>query len=78
MSACVVMNLFLAVTVICFPEQFCSFTCYIDGMFQSKFPFKENKVLFYLILSYLILSYLSLLSHAFVQLSRGYRRQGLS
>ena len=25
-----------------------SFTCYSDGMFQSKFPFKDNKVLSYL------------------------------
>ena len=32
---------------ICFPEQFCSLTCYIGGMFQSKFPFKDNKVLSY-------------------------------
>ena len=29
----------------CFPEQFGSLTCYTDGMFQSKFPFKDNKVL---------------------------------
>ena len=33
----------------CFPEQFCSFACYIDGMFQSKFSFKDNKVFSYLI-----------------------------
>ena len=27
---------------------FCLFTCYVDGMFQSKFPFKDNKVLSYI------------------------------
>ena len=31
--------------------KFFLFTCYIDGIFQNKFPFKDNKVLFYLILS---------------------------
>ena len=25
--------------------EFCSFTCYIDGMYQCKFPFKDNTVL---------------------------------
>ena len=24
----------------------CKYTCYIDGVFQSKFPFQDNKVLF--------------------------------
>ena len=32
----------------CFPDQFRSSTCYTDGMFQSKFSFKDNKVLSYL------------------------------
>ena len=27
-----------------FNLNFYSFTCYIDGMFESKFPFKDNKV----------------------------------
>ena len=31
----------------CFPEQFCSLTCYVDGMFESKFPFNDIKVLSY-------------------------------
>ena len=32
-----------------FPELFCSLTFYVAGMFQSKFPFKNNKVVSYLI-----------------------------
>ena len=30
------------------------FTCYTDGMFQSKFPFKDNKVLSYHIVYFLM------------------------
>ena len=29
---------------------FIRFICYIDGMFESEFPFKDNKVLSYLII----------------------------
>ena len=36
-----------------FPQQFCPFTCYIDGIFQSKFPLKDNQILSYFILSYM-------------------------
>lgn len=28
-----------------FPEHFCSFACYTDGMFQSKLPVMNNEVL---------------------------------
>jgi len=56
-----------SITIIClnpfflsfFPEQFCSFTCYTDGMFQSKFSFKDNKVLFYLNLDSVLNSHFS-------------------
>ena len=48
-------NLFKHIFSFCFPEQFCSFTCYIDGMFQSKFPFKNNKVLSWKYLHYCII-----------------------
>ena len=65
----VVINLFVAIIVICLSTfffmcivlsyvklsygsyvsfEFYSVTCYSDGMFQSKFPFKDNKVLSYL------------------------------
>ena len=54
-----VINLFLAITIvntfflyiICLTLNyhvyfdFDLFTFYIDGMFQSKFPFKDNKIL---------------------------------
>ena len=62
----VVINLFVAIIVICLSTffvmcivlsyvklsyvsfEFYTVTCYSDGMFQSKFPFKDNKVLSYL------------------------------
>ena len=34
----------ICLNTFCFPEQFCSFTCYVNGMFQSKCPFTYNKV----------------------------------
>ena len=56
MLSYIVINLFdyISIIVIClntffffFPEIFCSFTCYIDGTFQRKFPFKNNRILSY-------------------------------
>ena len=49
--------IFLAIIVIClntsflllFPEPFCSFTCYSDGIFQRKCPPKDIQVLLYII-----------------------------
>ena len=42
-----VLNTYLFLCSFHFPEPFCSFTCYIDGVFQSKFLFKDNNVLSY-------------------------------
>ena len=44
--------------------EFYSFTCYVDGMFQSKFPFKDNTVLpYYLTTVKLIVLYNKVLSY---------------
>ena len=41
-------NLFKHLFPFVFQNSFCSFTCCIDDMFQSKFRFKDSKALSYL------------------------------
>ena len=49
---------------VCLTFEFYSFTCYVGGMLQSKFPFKDNTVLpYYLTTVKLIVLYNKVLSY---------------